>query len=53
MLNKLQTIMTEASALALSHFRNVSLIVSEKSPKDFVTEADQAVESLLKKDSKP
>lgn len=39
----------EAGAIALSHFKDLaSLKVSKKSPRDFVTEADIAVENYLK-----
>ena len=39
----------EAGELALSYFHNLgSLKITEKSPKDYVTEADGAVESFLK-----
>lgn len=46
----IEKIIREAGELALKQFNNLSsLQVSKKSPRDFVTEADIAVEALLKK----
>ena len=48
-LSDLEPIIREAGSIALSHFNNLhQLKVSKKSPRDFVTEADIAVESFLK-----
>ncbi len=45
----LENIVREAGSLALDHFKNLkTLEISKKSPRDFVTEADIAVESFLK-----
>lgn len=46
----LEDIIREAGELALVQFNNLSTLqVSKKSPRDFVTEADIAVEAFLKK----
>ncbi len=46
----LENIIREAGSLALVQFKNLSTLkVSKKSPRDFVTEADIAVEAFLKK----
>jgi len=48
-LSDLEHIIREAGSIALSHFNNLQqLKISKKSPRDFVTEADIAVESFLK-----
>jgi len=48
-LSNLEHIIREAGSIALSHFNNLQqLKISKKSPRDFVTEADIAVESFLK-----
>ena len=48
-LSDLEPIIREAGSIALSHFNNLQqLKISKKSPRDFVTEADIAVESFLK-----
>lgn len=45
----LEPIVREAGAVALSYFKNLKLLaVNKKSPRDFVTTADIAVESFLK-----
>ena len=49
-LNTLETIIREAGELALDQFKDLqNLEVSQKSPRDFVTAADIAVEKFLKK----
>ncbi len=49
-LNTLETIVREAGDIALSQFNDLqNLEVSQKSPRDFVTAADVAVEKFLKK----
>jgi len=48
-LTDLEKIVREAGSIALSHYKNLEqLKVTKKSPRDFVTEADIAVESYLK-----
>jgi myo-inositol-1(or 4)-monophosphatase len=45
----LEKIVREAGSIALAHYKNLELLkVTKKSPRDFVTEADIAVESYLK-----
>lgn len=45
----LEKVVREAGAIALTYFKNLKhLEVSKKSPRDFVTEADVAVEAFLK-----
>lgn len=45
----LETIVRDAGAIALTHFKNLSqLAISKKSPRDFVTDADLEVEAFLK-----
>lgn len=45
----LEKVVRDAGAIALSYFKNIKNIeVSKKSARDFVTEADVAVEALLK-----
>lgn len=45
----LERVVREAGSVALNYFRNLKhLEVSKKSPRDFVTEADIAVEAFLK-----
>ncbi|MCL7420587.1 MAG: inositol monophosphatase [Methylobacter sp.] len=45
----LEKVVREAGTIALTHFKNLKdLEVSRKSPRDFVTEADVAVEAFLK-----
>ena len=49
MLTELQRIILEAGKIALSYYRHLDrLQIQEKSPKDFVTAADRAVEEFLK-----
>ena len=49
MLNELEKVIREAGSIALHHYHHLhQLKVSKKSPRDFVTEADIAVESFLK-----
>jgi myo-inositol-1(or 4)-monophosphatase len=49
LLKDLESIVREAGTIALSHFKNLpQLRIAKKSPRDFVTEADIAVESYLK-----
>lgn len=49
MLNHLEPIIREAGAIALAHFKDLAkLKIAKKSPRDFVTEADVAVEAYLK-----
>jgi myo-inositol-1(or 4)-monophosphatase len=46
----LESVVRQAGAIALSHFHNLTnLSVDRKSPRDFVTAADVAVEDFLKK----
>ncbi|NOQ16566.1 MAG: inositol monophosphatase [Methyloprofundus sp.] len=48
-LNTLESIVREAGNIALTHFKDLqNLEVSQKSPRDFVTAADVAVEKFLK-----
>lgn len=48
-LTDLEKIVREAGSIALTHYKNLELLkVTKKSPRDFVTEADIAVESYLK-----
>ena len=50
-LNTLETIIREAGDIALSHFNDLqNLQVSQKSPRDFVTAADVAVEKFLQQE---
>ncbi len=50
LLSDLEKIVREAGTIALNYFNNLQqLKVSKKSPRDFVTEADIAVELFLKK----
>lgn len=45
---RLETIVREAGAIALSHFKDLkNLSISKKKPRDFVTAADVAVEAYL------
>lgn len=49
LLSDLENIVREAGTIALNHFKNLQhLKITKKSPRDFVTEADIAVESYLK-----
>lgn len=49
LLTDLEKIIREAGTIALTHFKNLgNLKVTKKSPRDFVTDADIAVESYLK-----
>ncbi|MBK8815213.1 MAG: inositol monophosphatase [Methylococcaceae bacterium] len=48
-LSELEKVVREAGTIALTHFNNIDqLKVTKKSPRDFVTEADIAVEAYLK-----
>jgi myo-inositol-1(or 4)-monophosphatase len=48
-LSELEKVVREAGTIALTHFNNIQqLKVTKKSPRDFVTEADIAVEAYLK-----
>lgn len=48
-LSELEKVIREAGSIALHHFKNIQHIkITKKSPRDFVTEADIAVESFLK-----
>ncbi|MDC9728572.1 MAG: inositol monophosphatase family protein [Methyloprofundus sp.] len=50
-LNILENIVRQAGEIALSHFNDLqNLEVSQKSPRDFVTAADVAVEKFLQKE---
>lgn len=47
----IEKIIREAGAIALNHFKELKhLEISKKAPRDFVTEADVAVEAFLKKE---
>ncbi len=49
-LSQLETIIRQAGELALSYFQQLDqLQIQQKSPRDFVTDADIAVEAFLKK----
>lgn len=49
LLTDLENIVRAAGEIALTHFKNIAqLKVTKKSPRDFVTEADVAVEAYLK-----
>jgi len=48
-LDVLEKVIREAGSIAMTYFKNVkNLEVNKKSPRDFVTEADVAVEAFLK-----
>jgi myo-inositol-1(or 4)-monophosphatase len=52
-LDVLETVIREAGSCALTYFKDVkNLTVNKKSPRDFVTEADVAVEAFLKEQLK-
>jgi myo-inositol-1(or 4)-monophosphatase len=45
----LEQVVREAGSIALTHFRDLTLLeINKKSPRDFVTDADVAVEAFLK-----
>ncbi len=47
--NNIEKFVREAGEIALTHFKNLPVLkISKKSPRDFVTEADVAVESYLR-----
>ncbi|TAL42228.1 MAG: inositol monophosphatase [Methylovulum sp.] len=49
LITDLETVVRDAGSIALAHFNDLkSLSVNKKSPRDFVTDADVAVEAFLK-----
>jgi len=49
LITDLETVVRDAGSIALAHFNDLkSLSVNKKSPRDFVTDADIAVEAFLK-----